>query len=155
MTTDEGEGETGKLGRGRGCSGAEVEMSASIAKSTTCRYGTPGCRYRDGNKVTKKSCYRSMEHHSRGVRERRGTRANISSSARRLRDHVCATASIRRDTPLEEGAFCSTLPSTEVVPPTTEAKSPSFPSHLLKFTLFARHSRLLSTSYLNGIFSTS
>lgn len=153
MTTDEGEGETGKLGRGRGCGGAEVEMSASIAKSTTCRYGTPGCRYRDGNKVTKKSCYRSMEHHSRGVS---ATRHPCKyPSARRLRDHVCATASIRRDTPLEEGTFCSTLPSTEVVPPTTEAKSPSFPSHLLKFTLFARHSRLLSTSYLNGIFSTS
>lgn len=52
----------GKRGRG----GAEVEMSASMTKSTTCRY-EPDCRHHADNKVTKKSRYCSMENRWRGL----------------------------------------------------------------------------------------
>lgn len=71
-------------------------------------------RYRDGNKVTKKSCYRSMEHHSRGVRATRQPRANILRPETPRITCARATANVRRIRFWRRRMFCSTRrPSTK------------------------------------------
>lgn len=118
-TVDDDEGTTGRVRVERGAAAEQKLKCLHLWQNQQPVDMNPGCRYRDGNKVTKKSCYRSMEHHSRGVR------ATRQIFLRRDPGITCARLRHSQDSPLEKGMFCSTRrrPSTEPFPPSDEEKS--------------------------------
>lgn len=119
--------------RQEGCSGAEVEMSASMTKSTTCRY-EHGCRYNPGNKVRKKkSCYCSMEHHWRRVTTTT-TRLTCKYSYARHSGITCIR--VRHPLLIEEVDCCFARHDRPQVVSSTRTESLWFLTQLFKILLF-------------------